>query len=257
MSLSKLACALVTLLMLGCASSPTPSLSPLSLGSWRLPETKLSKAKTASPGTGELPLHAGELADDEAVRACMTTASELMKNGHAREASQLWEKARTLNPQIDCSKQLAAAYDLQGNIPKSKLEFEKALQVTPDDPDLLNDYGCFLDRQGAHEEAQHFLRKAIERSSDSERARVNLGASLARQGRLQESFDEFASTIGPAAAHSNIGVILAGQGKDEEAANAFREALRLNPDLPQARTFLAALNKASTTSPELAKTKSN
>jgi serine/threonine-protein kinase len=44
-----------------------------------------------------------------------------------------------------------------------------------------------------------------------------------------------------AAAHNNLGALLAGQGKSAEAEKEYREALRLKPDLPEAHTNLGNL----------------
>ena len=45
--------------------------------------------------------------------------------------------------------------------------------------------------------------------------------------------------VGPAAAHSNVGAIMAKQGRRSEAQRAFQQALSLNPSLEQPRAFLA------------------
>ena len=60
---------------------------------------------------------------------------------------------------------------------------------------------------------------------------------LGEQGRYEESFDAFSKVVGPAAAHSNLGVILASHQHQAEADAEFKQALRLKPDLPQPRAF--------------------
>jgi hypothetical protein len=71
---------------------------------------------------------------------------------------------------------------------------------------------------------------------------VNLGLTLGEQERFQESYEAFAKVLGPAAAHSNVGVLLAGCDRRAEAKAAFEKALSLQPQLPQAQEFLAYLN---------------
>jgi tetratricopeptide (TPR) repeat protein len=66
----------------------------------------------------------------------------------------------------------------------------------------------------------------------------NLGAVLAGQGKTQEAFAHFAEAlrIEPdfAEAHNNLGGFLASQGKIQEATNQYNEALRINPNYAEA-----------------------
>ena len=57
-------------------------------------------------------------------------------------------------------------------------------------------------------------------------------------GRKSIRNDAFAKVLGRAAAHSNIGVILAAHQRRTEAEAEFK-ALAIQGDLPQPRTFLA------------------
>ena len=49
--------------------------------------------------------------------------------------------------------------------------------------------------------------------------------------------------IGPAAAHSNVGVLMAKQGRYDQAKQAFHQALAPDPTLQQPKAFLAYLDK--------------
>jgi hypothetical protein len=53
--------------------------------------------------------------------------------------------------------------------------------------------------------------------------------------------------VSPAEARSNVGVILARQGKHEEARQMLREALALAPELKPAQVVLAKLEEPTTT----------
>jgi tetratricopeptide (TPR) repeat protein len=73
----------------------------------------------------------------------------------------------------------------------------------------------------------------------------NLGFELARQGRLEEAAREYAEALrlnpGFAEVHSNLGRILEGQGRLEEAGREYAEALRLNPGFAMAHNNLGAI----------------
>ena len=50
-----------------------------------------------------------------------------------------------------------------------------------------------------------------------------------------------------ASAHSNVGMILARHGRNDDAARAFKQALTLDPGLQQPRPVLAYLDNPSRT----------
>ncbi|QDU27029.1 photosystem I assembly protein Ycf3 [Anatilimnocola aggregata] len=190
----------------------------------------LTRAKT--PADEELPTA-------QTVKLCLTTAAELTQQGHLQEAILLYEKARALDPEAaDYSRLLASLYDGQENFSKAKAEYELALQKYPADPNLLNDFGCLNDRQGNFEAAEGLLRQAIAAEPTHDRAKTNLAITLAHQSKYKEAFVLFSEVSGPAAAHSNLGTIMARQGRAEDAKSAFRSALEINPAIPQARAML-------------------
>jgi Tfp pilus assembly protein PilF len=192
--------------------------------------------RTAGASLGDPSARPDELPKAQTMQVCLTTAEQLAIQGHAREAALLYERARGIDPNaINYSRRLAGLYDLQGDLPKAATEFQAALATSPDDADLLNDFACFLDRQGKHAEAEQHLQHALQAAPQHQRALTNLGIVLAHQNRYQESFDAFAAAVGPAAAHSNVGMLLARQGKTEDAKAAFSTSLRIDPDLAQAQ----------------------
>ena len=94
------------------------------------------------------------------------------------------------------------------------------------------------------EAADQYLHRAIDQSPDHSRAWINLGVVLAHQGHYDQSFDAFARIVGPAAAHSNIGAIMARQGRRLEAQQAFQRSLELDRTLEQPQAFLAYFAKS-------------
>jgi Tfp pilus assembly protein PilF len=232
-------CTLAIWQLVGC-SSPING-SPLNaLGGSTASST--SGASQATWPTGE------QLPPKQAAQACLATAKELHAHGDAREAILLFERARQLDPrQREVSRFLAVLYDQQGNDTKALAEYRKALDVAPRDADLLDDFGYFYYQRCDWKQAEEYFRKAIAQAPEHERAWVNLGLALGEQDRYPESFEAFSKVLGPAAAHSNLGVILAAHQRPTEAEAEFKQALRLKPDLPQPRAFLAHLEKPANT----------
>jgi tetratricopeptide (TPR) repeat protein len=87
-------------------------------------------------------------------------------------------------------------------------------------------------------DSEHLFRHAIKVTEKNYVAYSNLGTALDRQGRLDEAAREFREAIlakpGYAEAHKNLGLVLDEQRRFEEAISQFREALRINPDYAQA-----------------------
>lgn len=193
----------------------------------------------------------------QAAAACVETARTLQSQGHGREAIVLYERARVLNPkEPNVSRFLALLYDQAGNDSRAEAEYRNALEAAPRDADLLNDWGYYHFRRKNWLEAEKHFREAIAVSPNHERASVNLGLALGEQSRYEEAFDAFARNLGPAAAHSNVGVILAGRGHIEQARKEFQKALAIQPDLKQSHSFLAYLDSADGSKAEvLAETK--
>ncbi len=65
---------------------------------------------------------------------------------------------------------------------------------------------------------------------------MNLGLTLAQQGRTPEALEAFGKVVGPAEAQANLGFVLLTQGKREDACAAYRQALTLDPSCRLAQT---------------------
>lgn len=81
-------------------------------------------------------------------------------------------------------------------------------------------------------------KKAIDVAPHNPRAYSNLGFSFHRQGRLDEAANYYRQSLrlkptklDQAIANSNLGSILTAQGKFDEAIEHYKEALRLEPDM--------------------------
>lgn len=233
------------------------TLAGCSLAPLRLPDL----AHTPSPAASTMA--ATSLSDEKLIRteptnkqaaaACIETARKLQSQGHAREAIVLFERARELAPKDrTIARFLAVLYDQEGHDGRAVAEYNKAIEATPRDPDLLNDWGYYHYRRKDLKEAERIFHEAVSIAANHERACVNLGLVLGEQARYDEAFEAFARVLGPAAAHSNVGVILAGHGSIERARSEFRLALAIQPDLKQSQSFLAYLDSTESEKLQLA-----
>ena len=122
-----------------------------------------------------------------------------------------------------------------------------AAALKPDSPGVLLNLGATLADQGKPVAAIDAYREAIRLKPDYAMAHNNLGYALAAQGEMSEAIDAYREAIrlkpDYAMAHDNLGYALATQGKLGEAIIALRDAIRLRPDSAEAHSNLGiALN---------------
>jgi len=140
---------------------------------------------------------------------------------------------------------LGCALDQQGRAAEAIPHFAEALRIKPDHLHALANMGMALRKQGKAAEAIAFYQRALKMKSDpSDSAKVHwqLGLVLADQGKNEEALLEFYEAMRQipqdSGMRTNLGVKLASQGKLAEATEQFNEALRLDSNSTEAHTNL-------------------
>jgi Flp pilus assembly protein TadD len=182
---------------------------------------------------------AKSLPPNEGAHLCLQLAETMEQRGYYAEAANQCEKARQLNPKLDLSYRLALLYDQMGDGPRALTEYQRAVSLKPRDANLLSDLGYCYYNNGNWAEAEKALRQALEIDGKHQRARINLGLTLGMQGQYDEALETFSSVVSPAEAHCNLAFVFLTQGKRDEAQQAYRKALTLDPNHPLARAALA------------------
>jgi tetratricopeptide (TPR) repeat protein len=118
-------------------------------------------------------------------------------------------------------------------------EWQKALELAPNEAIAHNNLGYSLVQAGRVKEAIPQYEKALELSPDYAEAHNNLGLALARAGRPDEAVAHYqkALELNPelASAHINFGVMLARANRIDEAIRHFEDAIASKPDPGHAR----------------------
>ncbi|MEZ5444738.1 MAG: tetratricopeptide repeat protein [Gammaproteobacteria bacterium] len=135
-----------------------------------------------------------------------------------------------------------------GDTGEAVRQLRRALDATPNHPDLLSDLGAMYLSLGRTEEAVSVLRRAIDVAPANALARNNLGQALFGLGHHEEAIRVLREAVARepsfAGAHYNLGVALDAAALTGEAVAAFEEAVRLQPDLAEAERNLGRLYRA-------------
>jgi tetratricopeptide (TPR) repeat protein len=131
--------------------------------------------------------------------------------------------------------------------PKAKADFEHALQLSPDQPFVLNYLGYSLADMGHHlDEARQMIQAAAERRPNDGAITDSLGWVLFRQGHHKEAVKtlERAVELEPedATINGHLGDAYWAAGRKIEAQYQWRRALTLNPTPDDAAKLEAKLS---------------
>ncbi len=183
-----------------------------------------------------------------------------MNQGHSAAWDQMWDKAAIYYQQAlaefpehpGALTSLALALFEQGDFDRSLVCYQKAVQVTPDDPMPFEKIGRIQERLGRLPEAIRTLLKAADLylknkevdkaiecwkritslKPDHLNARTRLAMILERRGQKKEAVDEYLATAS----------IMQHQGETQRALQVIEYCLQLVPEHPKAKNALALLN---------------
>jgi Flp pilus assembly protein TadD len=189
-------------------------------------------------GPNETSLDPAALAATQ-VSLALEEAVNAERQGQSTKAIRYYEQVQDLTPELAwVNRRLAILYDRSGDDVRAEKAYNDALARQPRDAALLNDLGVFYLHREKWDLAENWFRRSLDASPENALAANNLAMCLAMQGQLRESLRTFTQIVGPAAAHSNLGVLLARQGRTAEAQFHFKEALALDATLRPAGEFL-------------------
>ena len=141
----------------------------------------------------------------------------------------------------------AFKFHSEGNIAEAIKYYKSFINQGFSDSKVFSNFGVLLKGLGKLQEAELYIRKAIELHPDYAIAHSNLGGILKDLGKLQEAeiYTRKAIKLNPkqADAYSNLGIILKDFGKLQEAEIYTRKAIEINPDYPSAYSNLGVILK--------------
>jgi tetratricopeptide (TPR) repeat protein len=133
-----------------------------------------------------------------------------------------------------------------GDLKGARESYERALQITPDLPEVFYNLASILEQQGAKEEAEKYYAKlTAQRADSSEDAWFRLGYLRLQKGDFRGSIEAFQSCVRKRGdwpeAHVNLGIAHWRLGDRDQAIKVFEQVLALDPNSLDALRGLAAL----------------
>lgn len=166
------------------------------------------------------------------------------RNGKVDEARTAYlEILKQIPDHYESLHRVAVSLVRQERIAESLVFFEKASKIKTPDALLLGDWGFAQHLAGDNESAEISLRKAIQLSSNDQRAINNLAIVLGEEDRLNEAFELFSRVNNEAEAIANLAFVQAQLGKYEEAKASYHRALEIKPSLEIAAKGLLELHE--------------
>ncbi len=178
----------------------------------------------------------------------------LRRQGQLGEAEQCFRTALRLNPgYIDALTNLGATLHQQGRLSEALPLLEDAVRRAPGFARAHNDLGAVLLALGEQARAQVYLSEAIRLNRGEESRRpIKLSSRLMQAGAVLETLNrgeqarrcyQEAVRLDPGyvAARTSLGYALEIEGRLDEAAAAYREILRCEPNNPLALSHLINL----------------
>ena len=149
--------------------------------------------------------------------------------------------------------ELGGVYMEKKELEVAATEFQKALQIYPDDVDALSNYGLLESWKGNYQHAGQMLEQALYRSARNspnyDFIAVNLAALWMQTDHLDSALDllnrEIAQSPKYGRAWANRAVIRYKQGELAPARSDAEEALRLDPNNAQAQNLLRLVGPTS------------
>jgi Flp pilus assembly protein TadD len=141
---------------------------------------------------------------------------------------------------------LGLAYDHEGMAESAWESYAKAIALNPARADFHCNLGYSKLKAGRYREAEKHFRDSLALNPAFKAARNNLALCCGLQKRYDEALALLRQNFSAAEAYNNLGVLYQMNGDRESAVRCYKEALKINNALNQARENLANCNVTAT-----------
>lgn len=153
--------------------------------------------------------------------------------GHSPEAAAEFQLALGLEPtNEEAAIGLALAYEHEGKITEAEKAYQQAIQAHPNSRYSYNNFGAFYRSRNEYEKALQMYAKVIQIAPEWYATYSNVGAIYNQMGQYEKAIDPLKKSIAIRPSYPgyvNLGGAYFGLGKFTDAANAYEEAAKLDP----------------------------
>ena len=130
---------------------------------------------------------------EELSKKHLAKAYRLQLSGHVEEAIEEYKMSISILPTAEGWAFLGWAYSFLKNYKEAIACCKEGIEVDPEFGNCWNDIGAYLILQNKHDEAKHYLYRALEaqRYATKHFPHYNLGRILERQGKWFEALEEY------------------------------------------------------------------
>ena len=132
--------------------------------------------------------------------------------------------------------QLGVSYLNEDKVQMAYVEFQKAIELDPNNKDVLNALGIIYLKFDDLQKAKNSFLKAVSIDPDFSEANNNLGGTYGKMGMWSDAVNSFKTALknpiykSPERAYSNLGNAYYRMRRIEESIEAYKEAIKRNPD---------------------------
>ncbi len=159
----------------------------------------------------------------------MVVAQDLEREKELKKAKAAYEAIHKADPKraLACHRLAIVSYRL-GEREEALGYFKQAQELTPENAELLSDYGYALYKLKNYEQAEEVLKQSVELDPQSERAITRLATVLGIQGEMQESYTQLCKISSPAEAHEIVAHLHAERGEKRLALKRYQQSLAVS-----------------------------
>lgn len=173
-------------------------------------------------------------------------------SGNTGGAIEQYNKALEMSPDnLGAMLGLALMHDRQGKFDEAAKYYTRAAEKHPNQAAVLNNLGLCYARQGKLSDAARTLNQSVQLQPNKSLYRNNLANVLIESNQIDQALAVLTPISGEATAHYNVGYLLNKRGRSDEALAHFRQALAVDPSLVAAQTWIQEIESGVTT--EIAK----
>ncbi len=171
------------------------------------------------------------IANTNAAHQSLTEARKHLESGFVTEAITLLSHAASLDPRLaEAHRLLGVAYDRKGLRNLARESYERALRITPNDTQTLNNLGYSFYLKGDYRRAVERLKRAAQLAPSDQRILNNLALAQFRLGKHDDALKSFVQANGEFTGRLNIASLFERTGYGEKAIEHYEIARRIQPN---------------------------